>query len=220
MVERKKLLCLIVTEEQENAIEGIFNFHGWTLERANDENHGCVSSVNEADQANNTDEGEVSRGTVPMRVDYTNCHQNQPETSGHCTERAERCQNNTNAPDGSLECPHCYCRPCITSETNRQLWWPITNSEPSEHNRGIRNKIYKKFWSMMHNRYMWSEPRYLARKIQIRSENITLGISVKLCQIVFWRQQGHGSLKPKQRNILDTHGVMSKPGRWNSIQFL
>ena len=165
MVDRKKLLCLIVTEEQENAIEGIFNFHGWTLERAKDENHGCVSSVNEADQANITDEGEVSRGTVPMRVDYTNCHQNQPETSGHCTERAERCQNNANTPDGSLECPHCYCRPCITSETNRQLWWPITNSEPNERNRGIRNKIYKKFWSMMHNRYMWSEPRYLARKM-------------------------------------------------------
>ena len=25
---------------------------------------------------------------------------------------------------GRDECPYCLCRPCITDESNRQLWWP------------------------------------------------------------------------------------------------
>jgi hypothetical protein len=31
--------------------------------------------------------------------------------------------------DTMNECPHCFCKPCITHEINRQMWWK-NNSEP------------------------------------------------------------------------------------------
>ena len=52
------------------------------------------------------------------------------------------------------ECIHCFCSPCITDPVNKQMWWPNENATAHSQNRGIRNTVYKKFWSMMHNRNM------------------------------------------------------------------
>lgn len=62
------------------------------------------------------------------------------------------------------ECPHCLCRPCITNEQNRQLWWEDANHEPSEGNSFLRKDKFKRFWTNLFHRGVWSDPRYLTRK--------------------------------------------------------
>ena len=58
------------------------------------------------------------------------------------------------------ECAYCFCRPCITSETNRQLWWETDEAPHSGNNHGLRKEKYKRFWTMMFHWGVWDEPRY------------------------------------------------------------
>lgn len=46
MMAEKHLLCLLVTDEEEEIIDGIFTFHGWQLTRAGQEHHNnsCCST--------------------------------------------------------------------------------------------------------------------------------------------------------------------------------
>ena len=59
------------------------------------------------------------------------------------------------------ECPHCFCRPCVT--TYRQAWLGNGNP-PMAGNNSLRRQKYKHFWRMMSNRYAWSDPRYIQKK--------------------------------------------------------
>lgn len=61
-------------------------------------------------------------------------------------------------------CPHCLCRPCITSEQFRQLWWPIETVPSSRRNSGLRKALYRKFWTMLYHRGVWADPEYIERK--------------------------------------------------------
>ena len=36
------------------------------------------------------------------------------------------------------ECEHCLCKPCITAETNRQLWWIDDPKPPNKSNSRSR----------------------------------------------------------------------------------
>jgi hypothetical protein len=70
-----------------------------------------------------------------------------------------------------IECAHCFCSPCITDESNRQLWWETTNTDPSEFNSCSRKSAYRKFWTMMLHHNVWNDPRYQDKKtkaLQIR----------------------------------------------------
>ena len=49
---------------------------------------------------------------------------------------------------GVEECPCCYCTPCVTDETNRQLWWIAEAKEPHRLNTKLRTDAYKKFWTI------------------------------------------------------------------------
>ena len=64
------------------------------------------------------------------------------------------------------ECPHCLCRPCITDETNRQMYWPANNAVPNRFSNILRRKMYKNFWTMLYNRDVWRDERYRERKAQ------------------------------------------------------
>jgi hypothetical protein len=66
--------------------------------------------------------------------------------------------------DTENECPFCLCRPCITDEFNRQLWWPRDPLQPNALNSKMRKKCYKNFWTMLYHREVWQDPRYKARK--------------------------------------------------------
>jgi hypothetical protein len=58
------------------------------------------------------------------------------------------------------ECPFCLCRPCITDDSNRQLWWKHEPSQPHPLNSKSRKKCYKHFWTMLYHRQVWQDPRY------------------------------------------------------------
>lgn len=62
------------------------------------------------------------------------------------------------------ECQHCLCRPGITLETNRQLWWLVECEHPNRSNSHRRKDKYKRFWTMLFHRNVWRDPRHLDRK--------------------------------------------------------
>ena len=64
----------------------------------------------------------------------------------------------------TAECPHCLCKPCITSEQNKQLWWPDRLHTPSIHNNKPRKDAFKRFWTMLYHRNVWLDERYIVRK--------------------------------------------------------
>ena len=62
------------------------------------------------------------------------------------------------------ECPYCLCKPCITSEDNRQMWWEDRRTDAHDRNSGLRKEKYRRFWTMLYHRHVWGDPRYIARK--------------------------------------------------------
>ena len=62
------------------------------------------------------------------------------------------------------ECQYCLCSPCITAETNRQLWWETEVVAAQASNSSTRKNHYKRFWTMLLHKGAWSDPRYKARK--------------------------------------------------------
>lgn len=60
--------------------------------------------------------------------------------------------------ENSEECPNCLCRPCMTNERNRQMWWG------NERNLYLRKHMYQFFWTNLFHRRVWKDPRYLLRK--------------------------------------------------------
>ena len=47
------------------------------------------------------------------------------------------------------ECPHSLCRPCITDENNRQVWWEHEKQLPHDRNSFLRKGNYKRFWILV-----------------------------------------------------------------------
>ena len=70
----------------------------------------------------------------------------------------------TSQDESEPECQFCLCRPCITDETNKQLWWETEASPPQESNSVNRKSHYKRFWTMLLHKGVWGDPRYKARK--------------------------------------------------------
>ena len=62
------------------------------------------------------------------------------------------------------ECPYCFCKPCVTDETNRQLWWETENHTPNQENNKLRKNAYKRFWTMLYHRQAWNDERYISKK--------------------------------------------------------
>jgi hypothetical protein len=66
--------------------------------------------------------------------------------------------------EDAVECPYCLCRPCITNDNNRQMWWETEQQPARAENSGTRKRLYKYFWTMLYHRLVWEDPRYIARK--------------------------------------------------------
>lgn len=62
------------------------------------------------------------------------------------------------------ECEHCLSSPCITCETNRQMWWLEEPEMANRSNAQLRKDKYKRFWTMLFHRNVWKDPRYRERK--------------------------------------------------------
>lgn len=68
--------------------------------------------------------------------------------------------------EGCEECPYCLCKPCITDESNRQMWWESENTEPNKNNNSFRKEKYKRFWTMLFHREVFLDERYKSKKLQ------------------------------------------------------
>ncbi|CAC5400035.1 unnamed protein product [Mytilus coruscus] len=66
--------------------------------------------------------------------------------------------------DNFEECPYCLCKPCITHEHNRQMWWESEIQMAHIRNSSLRKTDYKRFWTNLFHRNVWQDPRYLERK--------------------------------------------------------
>ena len=85
---------------------------------------------------------------------------------------------------GEHECGDCFCTPCVTSDCNRQMWWPSTSSQPSVRNTKKRKHLYKKFWAMLSHRGAWIDSRYVTRN--------TRAVSIDKRQNRFiWQSHGY-----------------------------
>ena len=62
------------------------------------------------------------------------------------------------------ECIYCLCKPCITSERNRQMWWESQNHPARRNNNLLRKDKYKKFWTMLFHRGVFLDERYISLK--------------------------------------------------------
>ena len=76
--------------------------------------------------------------------------------------KSQKCEQK----EGHLECPHCLCKPCITSECFRQMWWETDSVEPDEKNHSLRKEKYKYFWTMLYHREVFLDERYINRKLE------------------------------------------------------
>ena len=63
-------------------------------------------------------------------------------------------------------CDQCLCAPCVTDETNRQSWWPTENSTARKTNNTKRKILYKKFWTMLCHRGVFSKSNLHGQKIR------------------------------------------------------
>ena len=140
----QRLLCLLVTEEQEQILEGFFNHNDWDLNRIDpcDVPKYITSQTCTAVEL----QEEVALSSEPVSAE------------GHAEGAGGRWRDGGIGPN---ECPFCLCMPCVTNAEHRQMWWPEQIAAPSPHNRSIRNTMYKKFWGQVYNYGVWKDDRYI-----------------------------------------------------------
>ena len=97
--------------------------------------------------------------------DYVEVTSSAEISSTRCEEENSKSSFVIQQTPNESECPHCLCRPCITSERNRQMWWERRQQPPRDENSDTRKRLYKFFWTMLLHRRVWEDERYLARKL-------------------------------------------------------
>ena len=141
-------LTLDVTQEQLDTVEALFGHYNWDLVKitgpATDKQ--TTSTQTEGTEGSSSDSGTVS-------VHPSQQAEGTPPTEYYIAKTLT-----------VGECPYCFCRPCITSETNRQLWWENESSPPSNRHYGLRKERYRRFWTIMFHRGAWNYPRYMSKK--------------------------------------------------------
>ncbi len=133
------VLCLEVTEEQRDVISALFNHYDWDLKELD---IGSLSATTGVSQTLNGSQIQSSHTDDDLFMPGFTIPQD----------------------SDARKCPHCLCSPCITSDKNKQLWWPEENVISHQRNSGLRKIAYRKFWTMLHHRQVWVSPEYLERK--------------------------------------------------------
>jgi hypothetical protein len=134
----KKVMAILVTEEQRGLIESMWTHYNWNLEEV---------QHNASDNSEETRQDEDVQGN-PSDNDDINWHEH------FVIEHKE----------DYPECPECLCRPCITDNVWEQGWWEKENHPPHKDNSFYRKSHYKRFWVMLLHRKVWEDPRYIEKK--------------------------------------------------------
>ena len=118
MSDREKL-SILVTEEQKDTIYSLFGHYGWELHETEDSNlQGREESSTQTECTSDSGEENVQSEEIAFVIP-----QNQERN----------------------ECPFCFCKPCITDESNRQMWWETENQPQHRRNNSLRKEKYKYF---------------------------------------------------------------------------
>jgi hypothetical protein len=144
MDQSKRLVCLLMTEEQEEVLEGIFTFHGWDFERVepgNIQGHLPIETQGETDHepaqgdtdhehAQGDTDHEHAQGDTDHEHAQVTASDNEPVPCDNSSISTPLPIHNGN----DTECTNCFSDPCITHEQNRQETWPSRNALPNKKN--------------------------------------------------------------------------------------
>ncbi|CAC5410849.1 unnamed protein product [Mytilus coruscus] len=131
-------IALLVTEEQKETIYSLFGYYNWDVNLVDSDNE--IAKVT----TKSTQTSDIVHEEIEDEIE-----QNQ-----FLIEQDQECE----------ECPFCFCKPCITSENNRQMWWESEPQGRHQRNHSLRKEKYKYFWTVMFHREAWKDDRYLMRK--------------------------------------------------------
>lgn len=139
-----KEITLQLSDDQLDNLRGVLNHFGWDLDSVIvNENNSSVDAETQTDTCTpgvtNDEASENNEDYEPFRI-----------------------QQDQNID----ECPHCFCRPCITNEVNKQQWWEDEPHPGHVRNKSLRKETFKRFWTMMYHRNVWSHPSYIQKKIR------------------------------------------------------
>lgn len=124
-------LTLAVSSEQLETITHLFSHYHWNYEEINRTRRPAAGQIDSnfsdvSTQTEATDNSDENDEVVPQFIIPHNLEE--------------------------TECRYCLCKPCITNEQNRQLWWETKSQPPHQRNTGLRKDKYKRFWTMMFHR--------------------------------------------------------------------
>lgn len=139
-----KEITLQLSDDQLDNLRGVFYHFGWDFDSVVvNENSSSVDAETQTTAICKPDE--VSDNTEENHEDY----------------EPFRIQQDENFD----ECPHCFCKPCITDVVNKQLWWEDEPHPGHARNKNLRKETYKRFWTMMYHRNVWNHPNYIQKKM-------------------------------------------------------
>lgn len=139
-----------VSAEQLDTINHLFGHYGWDFMEIH------RSDTRQPVSRSVTDDDSVVRNDASSQTD------SDTETNNHDDDNI--LHYNILQNQDEEECKYCLCKPCITNERNRQLWWEDESITPNRRNSGLRKEKYQRFWTMMFHRDAWKDPRYVAAK--------------------------------------------------------
>ena len=144
--EQSKKVTLELNNFQFETIRNLFGHYDWDMKIVDEAEKGGNAQVN-AEQGTQTENG-------------------QNTTDQDSTEQEEDDNTQFTIPQSQSEeeCIYCFCRPCITNERNRQMWWHTQAEAPHQRNSGFRKEHYKRFWTMLLHRGAWNDDRYILMK--------------------------------------------------------
>lgn len=161
------MIIPILSLEQEEELKTYCQVNDWSYtieDRSADHGKSSMTGANSVQSDDNT----VSKKQKKRKTSSsTTCTKAYDSLKLHC-ERPTVPQPNVPGeieepalPIQEGECRHCLCAPCIT--TFPQAWLGLGQA-PRPGNNGIRKKLYKHYWRVLHGKGLWMDVRYLQRR--------------------------------------------------------
>ena len=192
----KKKYVVYMTEEQKEVVCGIFNFHGWDFDYFDGDE--TVDNQASCEQVVSRSEC-IGQSSVEERV-YTVSPERVLEMEPSCScdsQVNDKSENSSEtATSANDNCPYCLNSPCVTITPQS---WLGSGHPPRPGNNLIRKKIYRKYWTMLDRRGLWSNPLYLKRKQRLMQEaHVHLTVREIMPECVLEQVRG---LYPNPKNI-------------------
>lgn len=137
--EQNELLVLKVDGAQKAVIQQLFCHMKWNYNQALQKVE--VVAVAPASLPASAQKQEISEEEEPEEPGYVDPHDLNAE-----------------------ECMFCFCKPCITDNVNKQMWWEDALQPVSRWNSRRRKCHYRKFWTMLTHKQAFDDDRYKSKK--------------------------------------------------------